>query len=188
MEKKVSFSVVEAMQRTTDSVERLALLMDKMDTKLDRREDQYRLRVYQGKGRGHKYRQNNYGSRNRSYSRDWYQNNYCGRRNYNKEVAIEIIDSIIETTVGPEIGTVTEMVTGIPIDQTTEEKIVIKGMITEIMIGVEIEIEIGGTEAVPEKAPASEEVPKTDMKIEGRVGIILEIETGLSLDLDPLLI
>ena len=37
VEKKVSFSAVEAMERTTDSIERLASLMDKMDTKLDRR-------------------------------------------------------------------------------------------------------------------------------------------------------
>ena len=50
-EKKVSFSDVEAMEKTTDSIERLASLMDKMDTKLDRREDQYRPRVYQGRGR-----------------------------------------------------------------------------------------------------------------------------------------
>ena len=35
-EKKVSFSAVEAIERTTDSIERLASLMDKMDTKLDR--------------------------------------------------------------------------------------------------------------------------------------------------------
>ena len=32
-EKKVSFSAVEAMERTTDSIERLASLMDRMDTK-----------------------------------------------------------------------------------------------------------------------------------------------------------
>ena len=82
-EKKVSFSAVEAIERTTDSIERLASLMVKMDTKLDRREDQYRPRVYQGRGRGHSYRQNNYRSRNRSYSRDQYQNNYRGRGNYN---------------------------------------------------------------------------------------------------------
>ena len=50
------------------------------------------------------------------------------------EVVIEIIGPIIETTVGPEIGAVTEMITGIPIDQTTEGKMVIKGMITEIKI------------------------------------------------------
>ena len=47
MEKKVSFSAVEAMERTMDTIERLASLMDRMDTKLDRREDQYRPRVYQ---------------------------------------------------------------------------------------------------------------------------------------------
>ena len=82
-EKKVSFSAVEAIERTIDSIERLASLMDKMDTKLYRREDQYRPRVYQGRGRGHGYRQNNYRSRNRSYNRDWYQNNYKGRGNYN---------------------------------------------------------------------------------------------------------
>ena len=67
-EKKDSFSAVEAMERTTDSIERLASLMDRMDTKLDRREDQYRPRVNQGRSIGCSYRQNNYGSRNRSYS------------------------------------------------------------------------------------------------------------------------
>ena len=82
-EKKVSFSAVEAIERTTDSIERLASLMDKMDTKLDRREDQYRPRIYQGRGRGCSYRQNNYRSRNRSYSTDQYQNKYRGRENYN---------------------------------------------------------------------------------------------------------
>ena len=52
MEKKVSFNAVEAMGRTSDSIERLATLMDRMDTKLDRREDQYRPRVYQGRNQG----------------------------------------------------------------------------------------------------------------------------------------
>ena len=49
MEKKVSFDTVEVLERTTDSIERLATLMDKMGTKLDRREDQDRPRVYQGR-------------------------------------------------------------------------------------------------------------------------------------------
>ena len=83
-EKKVSFSAVEAKERTTDSIERLGSLMDKMDTKLDRRDNQYRPRIYQGRGRGCSYRHNNYRSRNRSYSRDQYQNNYRARGNYNK--------------------------------------------------------------------------------------------------------
>ena len=80
MKRKCSFSAVEAIERTTDSIERLASLMDKMDTKLDRREDQYRPKIYQGRNSGCGYRQNNYRSRNRSYSRDQYQNNYRGKR------------------------------------------------------------------------------------------------------------
>ena len=67
-EKKVSFSAVEAIERTMDSIERIASLMDKMDTKVDRRDNQYRPRIDQGRGCG--YRQNNYRSRNSSYSRD----------------------------------------------------------------------------------------------------------------------
>ena len=55
-EKKVSFSAVEAMERTTDSIERLASLMDRIVPKLDRREDQYRPRIYQGRSRGCMYR------------------------------------------------------------------------------------------------------------------------------------
>ena len=104
------------------------------------------------------------------------------------EVVIEIIGPIIETTVGPEIGAVTEMITDIPIDQTTEGKMVIKGMITEIKIMVDLGTEIGGIEAAPEKALTPEAVPKTDTKVEGRVEIILETGTGPSLDLDPLLV
>ena len=51
-EKKVSFDAVEVRERTSDSIERLATIMDRMDTKLDRREDQYRPRVYQGRNQG----------------------------------------------------------------------------------------------------------------------------------------
>ena len=106
------------------------------------------------------------------------------------EVVIEIIGPITEITVGPEIGAITEMVTGILIDQITKGKIVVKGMIIETKIAVDlgIEIEIGGIGVAPEKAPTPEAVPKTDTRTEGRVGMIPEIETGLNLDLDPLLV
>ena len=105
------------------------------------------------------------------------------------EVVIEIIDPIIGITVGPEIGTVTEMVTGITIDQITEGKTVVKGMVieTKTMADPGIEIEIGGIGVAPEKAPNPEAVPKIDTRIEGRVEMIPEIGTGLNLDLDPLL-
>ena len=106
------------------------------------------------------------------------------------EVVIESIGPITEITVGPEIVAVTEMVTGIPIDQITKGKIVVKGKVIETMIAVDlgIEIEIGGIGVAPDKAPTPEAVPKTDTRTEGRVGMIPEIETGPNLDLDPLLV
>ena len=105
------------------------------------------------------------------------------------EVVIEIIGPIIEITVGPETGAVTEMVTGMPIGQITEGKMVIKDMIieTEIAVDLGIETEIGGIGVAPGKVPTPEAIPKTDMTVEGRVEMIPEIGTGLNLDLDPLL-
>ena len=106
------------------------------------------------------------------------------------EVVIEIIGPNTEITVGPEIGIVAEMVTGITTDQITEGMIVVKGMVieTRIVVDLGIEIEIGGIGLAPEKAPTPEAVPTTDMRIEGRVEMLPEIETGLNLDLDCLLV
>ena len=107
------------------------------------------------------------------------------------EVVIEIIGPLIGITVGPKTGTVTEMIIDMTIGQITEGKTVVKGMVIEIgtMADPEIGIEIGGIEVAPEKVPNPEAVvdPKIGLRIEGRVGMIPEIETGLNLDLDPLL-
>ena len=84
------------------------------------------------------------------------------------EVVIGIIVPIIGIKVGPEIRTVTEMVTGITIDQITEEKTVIRGVVIETKTmadqGIEIE-EIGGIGVAPEKAPNPEAVHKIDTRI-----------------------
>ena len=160
-----------------------------MDTKLDRREDQYRLRVYQGRGRGCGYRQNNYRSRNRSYSKDQYQNNYRGRRNYNNRGGnIETTDPILEIIVGPEIETTTEMVVGTIIDQIIEGMTVTRGMVIEIRT-------IVGLEKGIEEAVDQEKVPnlgvavdlRTETRVGDRVEIKLEIGTGLNQDPDHLL-
>ena len=103
------------------------------------------------------------------------------------EVVIEIIGPITEITVGPEIGTVTEMAIGTTIDQTTEGIIVIKGMVIEFKIMIDLGTEIGGIGVAPGKVPNPGVVPKTDTKVEGRVENIPEIGIGMSLDLDPLL-
>ena len=56
------------------------------------------------------------------------------------EVVIETIGPITEITVGPEIRAVTKMVTVIPIDQITEGKIVVKGMVIETKIVADLGI------------------------------------------------
>ena len=57
------------------------------------------------------------------------------------EAVIEIIDPITGITVGPKIGTVTEIVIGTAIDQITEGKTVVKGMVIETRIMANPEIE-----------------------------------------------
>ena len=81
------------------------------------------------------------------------------------------------------------MVIDTKIDQITEGKTVVKGTVIETRTTADPEIEIGGIGVAPEKVPNPEAVvdPKIDTKIEGRVEMIPEIETGLNQDLDPLL-
>ena len=59
-------------------------------------------------------------------------------------------------------------------------------------IGTKIVVDLGTEmeeiEAVPGRVPNPGAVPKTDLRIEGRVEITTEIGTGLSLDPDPLLL
>ena len=76
------------------------------------------------------------------------------------EVVTEITGLIIGITVGPKIETITEMATGIMIDQIIEGKRVTKGMVTETRTAVDlgIEIEIGGIGVAPGKVPNLEVV------------------------------
>ena len=106
-------------------------------------------------------------------------------------MATEITGPIIGITIDPTIETTTEMAIGTIIDQITEEKTVIKGMVTEIRIMVDPgrEIEIGGIGVAPVNVPNPEVVvdPKTEMRVGDRVEIMSEIGTGLNQDPDPFL-
>ena len=82
-EKGVSFDALDTIDRHSNSMDMLASLVSKLDMKLDKQETQYRLKVYQGRNRGHRERQDSYRSRDRSYSRDHGQYNYRGRGSYN---------------------------------------------------------------------------------------------------------
>ena len=115
-EKGVSFGALETMERNSDNIDKLTSLVSKLDMKLDRKENQYRPRIYQDRNRGCGQRQDSYRSRDRSYSRDHSQyNNNRGRRNL---IMIETIDPIIELAVGLEM--VMEGMIDMIIDQTIE--------------------------------------------------------------------
>ena len=83
-EKGVTFDALGTIERNSDSIDKIISLVNKMNIKLDKKESQYKPRVYQGRNRGCSYRQDNYRSRERRYSRDCTQNdrrrgNYVNR-------------------------------------------------------------------------------------------------------------
>ena len=75
-EKGVSFDALETIDRHSDSMDKLASLVSKLDMKLDKQETQYKPKVYQGRNRGCRQRQDSYRSWDRSYSRDCNQYNH----------------------------------------------------------------------------------------------------------------
>ena len=60
-------------------------------------------------------------------------------------------------------------------------------MATETKIVADVGTEMEEIVATPGRIPSPGVVPKTDMRVEGRVETTTEIGTGLTLDLDPLL-
>ena len=75
-EKGVSFDALDIIDRHSDSMDKLASLVSKLDMKLDKQETQYKPKVYQGRNRGSRQRQDSYRSKDRSYSRDHNQYNH----------------------------------------------------------------------------------------------------------------
>ena len=81
--KGVIFDAIETLGRNSNSIDKLTYLVSKMNMKMDKCEMPYKPQVGQGRNRGqYKHKQDNYQSRNRSYSRDRNQS-YRGRANYN---------------------------------------------------------------------------------------------------------
>ena len=104
------------------------------------------------------------------------------------EVITEVIDLITEITVGPEIGTATEMAIDIIIDQITEEMMAIKDMVIGAKIMIDLGTETEEIGVAPEKVLNLEAAPKTGMKAEDRVEMIPGLGTNPNLDLDLLLV
>ena len=87
--------------------------------------------------------------------------------------------------------TTTESVVGTIIGQIIEGMTVTRGMVTEFRTAVdpEREIGIGETGVAQEKIhnPGVVVDPKTETRVGDRVGVMLEIETGLTQDPDHFL-
>ena len=81
----VTFDSRETIERNSDNIDRLTLLVSKMNVKMDKREAAYKPRVYQGRPRGQsRNKQQTFQPHNRSFSRDRNRNrnNYNNRNNY----------------------------------------------------------------------------------------------------------
>ena len=64
--KSVTFETKEALERTSENMERMTALMDKMYIKLEQKDVPYKLQIYK-RGRGQNWRQFNRGNNWRGY-------------------------------------------------------------------------------------------------------------------------
>ena len=118
----VTFDAMETFEQNSDSIDKLTNLVSKMNMKMDKRETQYKLQIYQGRNRGqNRNRQDNFQSRNRSFNRDRNQSYNRGRGNY---IGIMVEEITTDQMIGMTITG--QMIGGTIIDKTIE------GTITEI--------------------------------------------------------
>ena len=80
----VTFDAMETLERHSDSIDKLTLLVSEMNVKMDKKETPYKPRVYQGRPRGQsRNRQQTFHPLNRSFRRNRNRNrgNYNNRNN-----------------------------------------------------------------------------------------------------------
>ena len=186
-EKKVSLGAVEAIERTTDSIERLASLMDKPDNKLEEKisigPEFIKLEVEV------------MATDKISIVPEIGLIAETGikitieEEETTIEVVIETIDPTTGIVVGPETETITEMGIGTIMDQIIEEMTITRGMEIEIgtRVGLEKGIEIG---VVQEKVSNPEVATNLGIRVEmivgDSVGTILETDLNLDQEQAPM--
>ena len=84
--KGVSFDTMEVLERNSDCIDRLTLLVSDMKMTMDRKQPPYKPKIYQGRSQNLNTGQQNFTPRNRSFSRGRNQGgnrgNYKNRNNY----------------------------------------------------------------------------------------------------------
>ena len=82
--KGMTFDAIETIVRYSNCIDKLTSLVCKMNVKIDKQKALHKPQIYQDRPRGQsRNRQNNYQSRNRSFSSDRHQN--INRGNYNRK-------------------------------------------------------------------------------------------------------
>ena len=84
--KGVTFDAMETLERNSDCIDRLTSLVSVLKMTMDRKQPQYKLKIYQGRSQNQNTVQQNFTPRNRSFSRGRNQGgnrgNYNNRNNY----------------------------------------------------------------------------------------------------------
>ena len=84
--KGVTFDAIETLERNSDCTDRLMSLVSDLKMTMDRKQPEYKLKIYQGRSRNQNTGQQNFAPRNRSFSRGRNQGgnrgNYNNRNNY----------------------------------------------------------------------------------------------------------
>ena len=84
--KGVTFLAMKMLERNSDCIDRLTLLVSNMKMTMDRKQSPYKPKIYQGRSRNQNVSRQNFTPRNRSFSRGRNQGgnggNYNNRNNY----------------------------------------------------------------------------------------------------------
>ena len=84
--KGVTFDAMETLERNSDCIDRLTTLVSDLKMMMDRKQPQYKPKIYQGRSQNQNAGQQNFTPRNRSFSRGRNQGgnrgNYNNRNNY----------------------------------------------------------------------------------------------------------
>ena len=127
---------MEMLERNSDCIDRLTTLVSDLKMMMDRKQPQYKPKIYQDRSRNQNTGRQNFTPRNRSFSRGRNQGN---RNNYSK--VIEIDQEAGGTTTGQVIGVViTQITTDEVIRDHTIDKMHNGHLETEVKVEVEMKI------------------------------------------------
>ena len=133
--KGVTFDAMETLERNSDCIDRLTLLVSNMKMTMNRKKSLYKPKIYQGRSRNQNRNKQNFAPRNRSFSRGRNQGNYNNRNNYRQNYRNRLRGR------WNNLGQVIEVITiRIIIDEVIRDQITDK--MPNGLLGTEVRVEI----------------------------------------------